>query len=84
MVVAKTVFEICDVVETSNTGVKVRLRSGLEPWLPLAHIELLPRRVMVPVWLARKIIGTDCGKLRNSSDPQVSGQSEKTDGRAFR
>jgi len=84
MPIPKTVFEICDVVETSASGVKVRLRSGLEPWLPLAHIELLPKRVMVPMWLARKLQGTDCGKLRTRSEGSISTRSEKMDGGAFR
>jgi len=52
-------IEILDIIDTSAQGVRILTKTGRRPWIPREGVRFLPRAVMVPEWLARRIAGRD-------------------------
>jgi len=54
-------LEISDILDTREDGVQVLLtESGKTPWLPRGEVQFAPGRVIVPEWLAKKIMEGGC------------------------
>ncbi len=52
----KEILKITDILRTTPDGVQVLIEAtGKTAWLPRRWVDFLPRRVVVPDWLARKI-----------------------------
>lgn len=56
------ILEISKIVRTTDTGILVVIEAtGKTAWLPRMWVDFLPRRAVVPDWLARKIMkGEPC------------------------
>ena len=53
----KSALKITDILETKDRSVQVVLAAtGKSCWLPRRHVEFYPGRVVLPLWLAQKIL----------------------------
>jgi hypothetical protein len=50
-------IDINGIIETSRKGIRVRTPDGRGIWLPADHVTVLRGRVLLPLWLARKVQG---------------------------
>ena len=53
--VPQRMVEIQDLISMSNKCVRVLLKNGMRVNLPRDYVEFVPRAVMVPEWLWKKL-----------------------------
>jgi hypothetical protein len=47
---------IAQILDETERGLKILTRAGRRPWLPKDDIDYIPGAVLVPEWLAHRIL----------------------------